>query len=670
MIPYLVLRPNIGLKNNVFQECPECDTVQPMKILSVIPILKGVAPEMLTYYANGGVHPGALVRVPVRGKSIPAIVTRVDEAASSKTDIKRLAFTLKKIDGVIAQQCFSEVFMGAVARVANYHASSLGPTLSAIVPKIIFENCAELVAQNADTTTSEPKRTTPRLIQASYTDRVARYRSFIRESFAQQKSIVVVAPTTVEAETLFDELSHGIAERAFLIVPSLSKKKLLTVWQKALDVDTPVVIVGTPASLALSRRDIGTFIIEHESSPHYKSQTRPFVDARITVHELAASLGAVVIVGDIFARLETSTAAIEAGDESIRPSFRQDRTKPVALIDMSTTKDNEGQQRSQEKKKVMSNEALAALTRSMALGRLSFVYSLRKGHSGFTVCRDCGTVLICDRCAAPMVLHLPKPKNKGEVGERLFECHRCGRVRNTHTVCDDCSSWRLETYGLGVEKVAETLRDELPDAQIFTMSADTVTTPAQAREMISQWKASGNGILVGTDMTLAYLRGASVDAIVVASVDTLLALPDIGMPERVFRLVSELADTAESLVIQTRNPDAAVFSFAVSGDGWEFYQQEIGKRKILSYPPYTTLIKVTRRGEETAVMRDLGMIHEMSLPYQTIVYPAFISHVNGLYNAHALISVQQGNWPDERLVTQLRGLPPAFVVDVAPGSVL
>jgi primosomal protein N' (replication factor Y) len=641
-----------------------------MKILSVIPILKGVAPETLTYYASADMRPGALVRVPVRGKSIPAIVTRVDEASSSKTDIKRLAFTLKKIDGVIAEQCFGEAFMSAAARVAQYHASSLGPTLSTIVPKIIFENCAELVAKDIGTITSEPKRITPRLIQASYTDRVARYRSFIRESFAQQKSIVVIAPTTVEAESLFGELSHGIAERAFFIVPSLTKKKLLTAWQGALDAEMPVVIIGTAASLALSRRDIGTFIIEHESSPHYKSQTRPFIDARTTVHELAASLGAAVIAGDIFARLETSTGAIETGDESIRPSFRQDRTKSVTLVDMSVKKDSETQQRTEEKKKVMSNEALAALTRSMALGRLSFVYSLRKGHSGFTVCRDCGKVLTCDRCAAPMVLHLPRPKIAGEVGERSFECHRCGRVRNTHTVCDTCSSWRLEMYGLGVEKVAETLRDELGDAQIFTMSADTVTTPAQARELIKQWKESGNGILVGTDMALAYLHGASVDAAIIASIDTLLALPDIGMPERVFRLVSELADASESLVIQTRNPDAAVFSFAVSGDGWGFYQQEIGKRKILSYPPYMTLIKVTRHGEESAVMRDLGMIHEMSLPYQTIVYPAFISHVKGMYNAHALISIPQGGWPDERLVTQLRGLPPTFTVNIAPESVL
>lgn len=644
----------------------ECDTVQSMKILSVIPILKGVAPETLTYYSSADIRLGALVRVPVRGKSVPALVTKVDEASSSKTDIKRLAFTLKKIDGVIAKQCFGEAFVAAAIRVANYHASSLGPTLSAIVPKSIFESCADIVSSRPQSisVSAEKKPQPPRLIQTGYADRIARYKALIRESFAQHKSIVVIAPTTAEASTLFRDLSQGISERAFFVTPLLPKKKLVSTWCAALDAEMPALIVGTPSVVCLSRDDIGTFIIEHESSPHYKSQIRPFVDARMTITEIATSLGASIVSGDIFARLETTARMIERGDETIRPSLRQDRTKPVVVVDMRNKPDSD------EKKRAMSPEALAAITKSAAIGQRSFVYTLRKGHSGFTVCRDCGKVLICDRCVAPMVLHAPKHKTPGDVAERTFECHRCGRVRNTHAVCDDCSSWRLEMYGLGVEKVAEILGDELKDIPTFMMSADTVTTHSQAQKLIDDWKASGNGILIGTDIALPYLRGEVLGAGVIASVDTLLALPDIGMPERVFRLISELADASETLVIQTRNADAMVFAHAVTGDGWAFYQQEIEKRKMLSYPPYATLIKVSRRGDEASVMRDLGMIHEMALPYQTVIYPAFISHIKNLYHAHALISIPADIWPDERLVTQLRGLPPVFMVNVAPESVL
>lgn len=637
-----------------------------MKILSVIPILKGVAPETLTYYSSVDMRLGALVKVPVRGKSIPALVTRIDEASSNKTDIKRLAFTLKKIDGIIAEQCFGEAFMTAVSRVAEYHAASLGPTLSAIVPKIVFENCADLVSSRAQTSLASPakKRESVQLIQAPYADRVARYKALIRESFAQKKSVVVITPTSAEAATIFHDLSHGIDDRSFFIAPTLSKKKLVEAWRAALDAEMAVLIVGTPSVVALSRHDIGTFIVEHESSPHYKSQTRPFVDARITLAELAVSLGAMLVSGDIFARLETTARLIEQGDESIRPSLRQDRTKPVVLIDMSDKPDSD------EKKRAISPEALAAITKSTAVGQRSFVYTLRKGHSGFTVCRDCGKVLTCDRCVAPMVLHAPAHKTPGDIAERSFKCHRCGRARDTHTVCDDCSSWRLEMYGLGVEKVAEVLASELSNIQLFVMSADTITTHIQAKKLVDEWRASGNGVLIGTDIALPYLRGESLGASVIASIDTLLALPDIGMPERVFRLISELAEAAETLVVQTRDIDAAIFSYAISGDGWGFYQQEIEKRKMLSYPPYATLIKVTRRGDESSVMRDLGMIHEMSLPYSTVIYPAFIARVKDMYHAHALISIPSNIWPDERLVTQLRGLPPLFMVNIAPESVL
>ena len=60
----------------------------------------------------------------------------------------------------------------------------------------------------------------------------------------------------------------------------------------------------------------------------------------------------------------------------------------------------------------------------------------------------------------------------------------------------------------------------------------------------------------------------------------------------------------------------------------------------------------------------------MAAPYETLVYPAFVSRVRNIYHAHALIKVPTEKWPDARLAEQLRGLPPNYLVNVSPESIL
>lgn len=633
-----------------------------MKLLSVIPILKGTAPETLSYFSSIDVAPGALVRVPVRKKLVPALVVTAREASESKADIRTASFSLKKIDGVIHEHCFDTGFVNALARVADLHAAPIGSVLAALYPQSILEKIDTLTTHH----TPHPieSRSETFIIQEPFTERLSRYKALIREAFARNKSIVVVAPTVAEATTLHAELSHGIDSRVALIHSSLPTKKLSTVWKNAQEEPCALCIVGTHHALLIDRSDIDTIILEHESSQFYKQQTRPFVDGRVVVRELATYRSARLVLGDCLVRIETSAPRVEESPEQLRASFRQDVTKPFELVDMTTLTD-------EYKRAACAPQTLEMLAGTAAMDQRSFVYTLRRGHSSFTICRDCGTVLTCDRCDAPMVLHLNRPQDAEGISEgRSFACHRCGRKRDTHTVCDSCGGWRLEMYGTGVQKVSEEITNALPHVPVFQLSADVATTPAQITKVVTAWKESSNGILVGTDMALAHVRGTQLGLSVVASIDTLLALPDIGMQERVFRLVCELRDMAERTCVQTRTPSAPALEVARSGNGWELYQREITNRKALNYPPYTTLIKITRGGTKEAIMHDLEELKKLCEPYQTLIYPAFVSRIKNQHTAHLLIIVPNASWPDTQLIEALRSLPPTYAVNVAPESIL
>lgn len=644
-----------------------------MKLLSVIPILKGTAPETLSYFGGDDVSVGSLVKVPVRKKLVPALVVSTKDASTSKADIKTASFSLKKIDSVIAEHCFDASLMRAIERTAILHATTIGPALAALIPPAIIDASSTLVSsiRSVGENTEPRSLLTPSILQASFAERIIQYKARIRESFAQQKSIVVVAPTIAEAETLYRELSHGIDTRVVFVHTGLTNKRLVASWKKCLIEEQPVCIIGTHITASIDRADIGTIILEHESSQFYKQQSRPYIDTRVALREIATAREIRLVYGDCFLRIETLAPFVEENTDGLRATFRQDVAKPFELIDMSELPTD-------EKRSALAPRTLMALVGATKMNERSFVYTLRKGHSSFTVCRDCGTVLLCDRCDAPMVLHLNHPKDSAHLHDydsakqegRSFSCHRCGRRRDTHTVCEDCGSWRLEMYGTGVEKITETLKDVIMDTPIFMLSADSASTPAQIKKIIDAWKESSNGILVGTDMALAHIRGVPLGCGVVASVDTLLALPDIGMQERVFRLLCEMRDISDRLFVQTRNASAPAFEAARLGNGWELYQREIANRKVLNYPPYTKLIKITRSGNKDIVMNDLETVKKLCEPYQTLIYPAFVSKIKNQHIAHALVIVPRESWPDTSLIESLRTLPPQFSVNVAPESVL
>ena len=68
-----------------------------MKIVTVMPLKKGVFKEDLTYFTNQEIESGDVVEIPVRSKKILGLVASVQDASLMKADIKSMQYNLKKI---------------------------------------------------------------------------------------------------------------------------------------------------------------------------------------------------------------------------------------------------------------------------------------------------------------------------------------------------------------------------------------------------------------------------------------------------------------------------------------------------------------------------------------------------------------------------------------------
>ena len=92
-----------------------------MYIATVIPIQKGFQKENLTYFSPVNIPLGSIVSVPIRSKTVDAIVIDISSVRDLKSDIKKADFQLKKVTNVKGLSPFSPDFFSACEKMKDYH---------------------------------------------------------------------------------------------------------------------------------------------------------------------------------------------------------------------------------------------------------------------------------------------------------------------------------------------------------------------------------------------------------------------------------------------------------------------------------------------------------------------------------------------------------------------
>src|SRR3989344_4499602 len=90
------------------------------------------------------------------------------------------------------------------------------------------------------------------------------------------------------------------------------------------------------------------------------------------------------------------------------------------------------------------------------------------------------------------------------------------------------------------------------------------------------------------------------DLVAHVSADSVLNIADIATGEKFYSQISDLKKLAKDdgiLILQTYNPESDLLKNAARGDFKNFYPSELNARKMLFYPPYSLLAKLTIKGK-------------------------------------------------------------------------
>src|SRR3990172_8031346 len=198
-----------------------------MKIITVIPLARGIFKETLTYFMAADVPLGSVIAVPIRKKTIDALVIKSENLAASKSMIKSSAFSLKKADKVKGVSVLPGKVIRAAFKMRDYFGTNSPSVLSSVLPKIFLETYDKLKTRPESQIDKNNLKQENLILQASLIERVSYYKTFIRESFAKKKSVFMTLPTVQNIEYFRQNLSKGIEDYVFTLSSNIGKKEFI-----------------------------------------------------------------------------------------------------------------------------------------------------------------------------------------------------------------------------------------------------------------------------------------------------------------------------------------------------------------------------------------------------------------------------------------------------------
>ena len=417
------------------------------------------------------------------------------------------------------------------------------------------------------------------------------------------------------------------------------------------------VVVGARSAVFAPVERLGLVVVDEEHDGSFKQESDPRYDARTVAAKRAALEGAVAVYGSATPRVESWNRL----DRLELPTRIGVPLPSVKLVDLR-----------REAGYPLSAPLLAELSRVAERGGRAILLLNRRGVSGAIHCRSCGTTRRCESCDIALTLH----------SDSRLHCHHCGFSVELPPACPECGSVELARIGAGTQRLEAELARRVPGLERIRLDADTAAAAGALRAALETFANARGAVLIGTQMVAKGHHFAGVEVAAVVDADAGLAFPDFRAEERTFQLVTQLAgrsgrDAPGRVVVQTFQPDATPFAFAVRHDVSGFLAQELERRRELSYPPFSHLVALVVSGPDPDdVGRALRELRgALDGPQARLLGPAPLLRLRGRHRAQLLAKTDSPRAFASRAAAVLARAAPAMrhdglnaVVDVDPQS--
>ncbi|MBU3091593.1 primosomal protein N' [Clostridium sp. CM028] len=350
------------------------------------------------------------------------------------------------------------------------------------------------------------------------------------------------------------------------------------------------IAIGARSAIFLPFENLGLIVIDEEHEASYKSDSNPKFDAREIAYMKCELENCKLILGSATPSIESYYRSTIKELELITINERADGAAmpKVEIVDMREELMNNN-------RSIFSKPLHEGIIESLSRNEQVILFLNRRGFSTFVSCRKCGYVFKCKKCDISLTYH-----NSSE----YLTCHYCGEKEKISKTCPNCGSSYVKYFGVGTEKIEQEINRIFPSAKTLRMDFDTTRKKNSYEYIYNTFKNKQADILIGTQMVAKGLDFKNVTLVGVIAADLSLNLPDFRAFERTFQLLTQVSGRAGrgkkegKVVIQTYNADNLTIQYAAENDYDSFYKNEIMMRKVMDYPPFTSILVITMSSED------------------------------------------------------------------------
>jgi primosomal protein N' (replication factor Y) len=413
------------------------------------------------------------------------------------------------------------------------------------------------------------------------------YLCLIEATLKGRKTALMLMPEIGLTPRVAEEFRQRLGRDIAILHSGLSDGERFDEWWRIKRGEARVVI-GTRSALFAPLENLGLIVVDEEHDPSYKQQESPRYHARDTALVRGKLARALVVLGSATPGVETFHNARSGKYRYLRMMSRvQSRPLPeVTLVDMREEFKASG------KPALLSSVLQAQVAQRLERKEQVLVLLNRRGFSASVLCRSCGQNIQCRNCSISLTFH--------RAASRLV-CHYCSYEQRVPQLCPRCSSEHLYFQGEGTEKVEVLLEKLFPKARIARLDRDTAQRKNAHTTILRRFQNGETDILAGTQMISKGHDFHNVTLAAILSADSSLSFPDFRCAERTFHLLSQMSgrpgrgDLPGQVLIQTFHPEHYCLKLVAQHDYDGFFEKEIRFRKMMHYPPFTSLANLLVR---------------------------------------------------------------------------
>ena len=468
------------------------------------------------------------------------------------------------------------------------------------------------------------------------------YINLIEEALEGGSQVLYLLPEIALTTQIVGRLKKVFGSRMGVYHSRFSDNERVEVWQGVLNGDLPL-IVGVRSSVFLPFDKLGLIIVDEEHETSYKQfDPAPRYHARDTALVLSRMHKAKTLLGSATPSVESFYQGRQGkyGLVTLNKRFGSAQLPELKLADTRVAT------KQKTMKAMFSEELVEAMRQVVQKGEQAIIFQNRRGYAPYLNCEECSWIPKCNSCAVSLTYHMFSNE---------LRCHYCGHKDYVPTACPACGSHKIKTIGYGTEKLEESIRLLVPEANVQRMDLDTTRRKNSYQTIIDNFEEGRIDILVGTQMVSKGLDFERVSLVGVFDADRMIHFPDFRSHERTFQLITQVSGRAGrgeipgQVIIQTSDTGQAILQKILAGNYEAVYQEEISERESFFYPPFSRLIRLVVKNSEKEMVEEaakaLAEYLKKSLGTERVLGPEepLVGRIRSLYLMNIHIKLERQN---------------------------